>query len=212
MTVFSVILQLFLSAIKSNVAIQQWGTHHLITMQYILSWQEFKACIFQHSKPSGQEFYQIKQRMIDVSPCSELQEGMSHCVSLSWATKKGAVSKNTGLVCPNANTLTPSNGAFYMNWNEFDIQLPNSEHQMTVCCFFHVNQKPSLRNLCRNSSTATQFLRACSVSLCCNNWIQPWHAMQYFAAKQDAQPNPCPIHGLGPDRRVPRARRCGRST
>lgn len=116
MTVFSVILQLFLSPMKSNVAIQQWGTHHLITMQYILSWQEFKACIFQHSKPSGQEFYQIKQRMIDVSPCSELQEGMSHCVSLSWATKKGAVSKNTGLVCPNANTLTPSNGAFYMNW------------------------------------------------------------------------------------------------
>lgn len=135
MTVFSVIVQLFLSPMKSNVAIQQWGMHHLITMQYILSWQEFKACIFQHSKPSGQEFYQIKQRMIDVSPCSELQEGMSHRVSLSWATKKGAVSKNTGLVCPNANTLTPSNGAFYMNWNEFDIQLPNSEHQMTVCFF-----------------------------------------------------------------------------
>lgn len=136
MTVFSVILHLFLSPMKSNAAIQQWGMHHLITMQYILSWQEFKACIFQHSKPSGQEFYQIKQRMIDVSPCSELQEGMSHCVSLSWATKKGAVSKNTGLVCPNANTLTPSNGAFYMNWNEFDIQLPNSEHQMTVWVFF----------------------------------------------------------------------------
>lgn len=211
MTVFSVILQLFLSPMKSNVAIQQWGTHHLITMQYILSWQEFKACIFQHSKPSGQEFYQIKQRMIDVSPCSELQEGMSHCVSLSWATKKGAVSKNTGLVCPNANTLTPSNGAFYMNWNDFDIQLPNSEHQMTVW-FFFMRTKNLPWEICAETAALQLSSYEHAVSLCCNNWIQPWHAMQYFAAKQDAQPNPCPIHGLGPDRRVPRARRCGRST